>query len=296
MAIFERGVDPDVENPELCHRHSDIPDTWPPLLDIIQYQDRVRSRVTSLITSGEADSNRNVGRSLWLAFEHEAMHLETYLYMLLQSSNIVPPPGSTTPDFEGLHTASETSSVPNQWFRIPKQEVRIGLQDPENDSGPERYFGWDNEKPPRNVIVGEFEAQGRPISNGEYARYLQATNKTAVPASWTITRSGNKCMNGSVNGKIPNGVTSSNQNGTDDLGHKFLKDISVRTFYGPIPLQHALHWPVMASYDELAAYAKWSDGRIPTLEEARSIYSYAEASKKSQEEEVSSSLISAVNG
>src|ERR1051326_582408 len=32
--IFERGIDPDVENPELCHDHSEIPDTWPPLEEI----------------------------------------------------------------------------------------------------------------------------------------------------------------------------------------------------------------------------------------------------------------------
>ena len=25
--IFERGIDPDVENPEICHDHSQIPDT-----------------------------------------------------------------------------------------------------------------------------------------------------------------------------------------------------------------------------------------------------------------------------
>lgn len=224
------------------------------------------------------------------------MHLETYLYMLLQSSNIVPPLGSTKPDFEGLHKVYEINYVPNQWFKVPKQEVQIGLQNSENDSSPERYFGWDNEKPPRNVVVEEFEARGRPISNGEYARYLQATNETAIPASWTITKSRDKSVNGSVTVEIPSGVSSGDQHHADDLGHNFLKDISVRTFYGPVALQYARHWPVMASYDELAAYAKWSDGRIPTLEEARSIYSYAEASKQGQEEEVSSSLISAVNG
>ena len=51
----------------------------------------------------------------------------------------------------------------------------------------------------------------------------------------------------------------------------------------------------MASYDELAAYARWSNGRIPTLEEARSIYKYVEV-RKDEAEEVPSSLISAVNG
>src|SRR5690606_33720017 len=32
--IFERGIDPDVDNPELCHAHSEIPDEWPALSEI----------------------------------------------------------------------------------------------------------------------------------------------------------------------------------------------------------------------------------------------------------------------
>ena len=27
--IFERGIDPDVDNPEMCHDHSEVPDEWP---------------------------------------------------------------------------------------------------------------------------------------------------------------------------------------------------------------------------------------------------------------------------
>ena len=32
--IFERGIDPDVDNPDHCHAHSEIPDEWPPLAEI----------------------------------------------------------------------------------------------------------------------------------------------------------------------------------------------------------------------------------------------------------------------
>jgi hypothetical protein len=62
-----------------------------------------------------------------------------------------------------------------------------------------------------------------------------------------------------------------------------------------VPLKYALDWPVMASYDELAAYAKWANGRIPTFEEVRSIYNYVETSKLDAQK-VPSKLISAVNG
>ena len=60
------------------------------------------------------------------------MHLETLLYMLLQSDRTRPPPG-VTPDFEALARQAATQSVPNSWFKIPTQRITLGLDDPEND-------------------------------------------------------------------------------------------------------------------------------------------------------------------
>lgn len=74
--IFERGIDPDVDNPENCHAHSEIPDTWPPLDDILAFQNRVRERVTSLYETRSSETDRRVGRALWLGFEHEGMVLD----------------------------------------------------------------------------------------------------------------------------------------------------------------------------------------------------------------------------
>jgi hypothetical protein len=72
-SIFERGIDPDVENPELCHDHSEIPDEWPAKEEILGFQDRVRDRVRSLYNDGSATTNRKVSRALWLGMEHEGM-------------------------------------------------------------------------------------------------------------------------------------------------------------------------------------------------------------------------------
>jgi hypothetical protein len=69
--IFERGIDPDVEDPSKCHNHSEIPESWPPAEEILEFQNRVRARVTKLYESGEAQKNRKLGRVLWLGFEHE---------------------------------------------------------------------------------------------------------------------------------------------------------------------------------------------------------------------------------
>lgn len=259
--IFERGIDPDVDNPEKCHAHSEIPDEWPPLDEILDYQERVRSRVQSIMKTDGPQKNRLLAEALWIGFEHEAMHLETFLYMLLQSSKTLPPPGVSTPDFEGMALEARRNAKPNKWFSIPEQTFTIGLHDVDHSRVPDQSFGWDNEKPRRVVTVPAFEAQGRPITNGEYARYLEVNRIGAIPASWVGSQ------NGATNGHDINGESHASVD--------FISRFSVRTVFGAVPLVWALDWPVIASYDELAGYAKWMNCRLPTFEEVRSIYKYA---------------------
>jgi len=137
--IFERGIDPDVDNPEQCHSHSEIPDEYPPLSEILEYQDRVRAKVQKL--SGQTNLDRAVGRALWVGFEHEIMHLETLLYMLLQSDKTLPPT-QFAPNFGEDAKAAEANRVPNKWFDIPEQRITIGLDDPEDNTGGDNHFGW----------------------------------------------------------------------------------------------------------------------------------------------------------
>lgn len=283
----------DVDNPELCHAHSELPDTFPPLDEMLDYQARVRDRVQEL--TDVARSDRKVARALWLAFEHEAMHLETFLYMLLQSERVLPPPGRPLPDFKSLAAKAKSDRVANKWHRVPTATFKIGLEDPENDLGPDRYFGWDNERPSRKATVAEFEAQSRPISNGDYALFLEQSGFELFPASWLVTSktgTGKRINGETVNGHTNGCVSDSHRT---EVSEDFLHGKFVRTVYGPVPLEDTLDWPVMASYDELAAFAKFSNGRIPTLEEAQSIYNYVEVAKEAAAE-VPSSLISAVNG
>jgi hypothetical protein len=74
-----------------------------------------------------------------------------------------------------------------------------------------------------------------------------------------------------------------------------LEGKALRTVYGPVPLKYALDWPVFASYDELAGCASWMGGRIPTLEEARSIYSHADGLKAKDAEQHLGKTVPAVN-
>ncbi len=49
------------------------------------------------------------------------------------------------------------------------------------------------------------------------------------------------------------------------------KDYLVRTFYGPVDMSVAKHWPVQASGTQLSAYASWKGGRLPTHAELRKL-------------------------
>lgn len=106
---------------------------------------------------------------------------------------------------------------------------------------------------------------------------------------------------GFTNGQI-NGNSCDHANGGDadntknHLPASFLADKAVRTVYGPVPLELALDWPVFASYDELAGCAAWLGGRIPTFEEARSIYEHAEVLQKIEAGEQLAKKVPAVNG
>jgi len=137
--IFERGIDPDVDNPDKCHDHSEIPEEWPPLEEILAFQGQVREKVKKIYNSDNIA--RGIGRALWIGFEHEIMHLETLLYMLLQSDKTLPPT-TTIPDFQAMAKAAKSVRVPNKWHLIPEQTITVGLDDPEDNSGGDRHFGW----------------------------------------------------------------------------------------------------------------------------------------------------------
>lgn len=252
-----------MDDPQKCHSHSEIPDEWPALDEILDYQEKVRNRVKSTLQRDDLAHNRTLAEALWIGFEHEAMHLETFLYMLLQSDKTLPPTGVDKPDFEKIFRDARKHAKPNEWFTIPAQTLSVGLEDADLTSVPSATFGWDNEKPERTVAVVPFEAQARPITNGEYAKFLQANHMVQGPASWVLSHS---------NPHFPiSGVSQDNPGATKD----FMSNFAVRTMFGLVPLEFAQDWPVMASHDELAEYAEWMGCRIPTFEEVKSIYAHS---------------------
>lgn len=254
--IFERGIDPDVEDPSQCHPHSEVPqnkEDWPSVQSILQFQGRVRQRLLKLyddLESGAVKMTRRHARVLFLAFEHEAMHAETLLYMLVQraGNGTLPPPGFIAPHWESLSQAwAAAPSLKSTAVTLGGEIVSLGHDDDEStdneaDVGKikNHEFGWDNEHPKRTCEVNPFRIEWRPITNGQYYEFYQGEGrgKVSLPASWV------------------------EDNGT----------VMVRTLYGPVPMQVAEDWPVMASYNHLSTYAMVKGGRLPTEAELRLFY------------------------
>ncbi|EIW80138.1 hypothetical protein CONPUDRAFT_57841 [Coniophora puteana RWD-64-598 SS2] len=261
--IFERGIDPHVDDPDRCHRHSEVPvndEDWPTLATVLDFRTRVRQRLLALyadVAAGRRQLSRHIARMLCMTLEHEGWHVETLLYMLIQraGTGTLPPPGFTTPPWAALaeqwnaNPAPETATV-----TLGPVDVTLGHHDseaedfkssPDTDGDNNVYdnvmshvFGWDNESPVRTVRVGAFRAEWRPVSNSEFYAYFAASSGSVpIPPSWVMSSEDAMPM--------------------------------VRTLYGPVPFAVAQHWPVLTSYDSMVAYARSKGGRLPTEPELR---------------------------
>ncbi|GLB42137.1 putative sulfatase-modifying factor enzyme 1 [Lyophyllum shimeji] len=252
--IFERGIDPHVDDPDHCHNHSEVPEKdedWPILDTIVAFRNRVRARLVQLyedLQSGKRPFTRNIARTLVMTLEHEGFHVETLLYMLIQraGSGTLPPPGFTPPPWELLARQWDAAPAPAvSTVLLGPATVSLGHEDSEGDDGLEgiaedmdgHVFGWDNENPTRTYEVATFRAEWRPVSNREYETFWRKDGacKARFPASWV------------------------EQDG----------EIKIRTMYGPVSMEVAQHWPVLTSYDDLLAYARSKGGRLPTEPELR---------------------------
>ncbi|KIK01888.1 hypothetical protein K443DRAFT_97895 [Laccaria amethystina LaAM-08-1] len=252
--IFERGIDPNVDDPSECHPHSKVPvkdEDWPTLTAILQFQSRVRARLLKIyddVDAGKLKMTKRIGRVLFMTLEHEAMHAETLLYMLLQRAGkgTLPPVGFIAPPWTSLAENWDSALPPtSKTVTLGPTTLCLGHDDREgcDSNAPvdlDHEFGWDNEHPQREIKVGQFKIEWRPVTNGEFYKFYlnEGRDKVDLPSSW-----------------VENG-----------------DEIQVRTLYGPVHMKIAQHWPVITSYVDLSTYATVKGGRLPTEPELRLFY------------------------
>ncbi|PIA19487.1 hypothetical protein COEREDRAFT_36756 [Coemansia reversa NRRL 1564] len=271
---FERGIDPKMDDPTSCHSHSEVPSEWPPVEKIIAYRDRVRVRITKwlecYLQSG-CKSSYDAARHVWMAFEHEALHVETLLYMVLQMNpeDICAPATCTIspmvlawPDEAWLSFAGGNDIVLGNTCDNELQLHSKLLP-------PGHIFGWDNECPSTNVTIKPFRIRTQPITNIEYFDFLRefSTNddcvtkssggsiaivlQDLVPKSWIVLTN-----------------NTAHASSVSDTGEhvSLAADYGVRTVVGTpsIKSTEASLWPVAVSEIQAEAYAKWHGNRLPT--------------------------------
>ncbi|KAJ3109712.1 hypothetical protein HDU96_007157 [Phlyctochytrium bullatum] len=263
--IFERGIDPDLDDNTKCHPHSKVPDAWPSHTEVLQYRDRVRQRVRKVIEAFYAKNTKfaslgRLARVLWMCYEHDAMHLETILYMQVQCKKVRPPEGILCPpNFLRKTKASDIKAIPPTSFlpSIPENAtVVLGYNDPIGDESSwsaleDAVFGWDNERPARAVELKSLalrppsaaaRIQSRPVTAFEYYQFLcaqpQPVDASLIPASW------------------------------EHFSRENASATTVRTVFGPISLANVPNWPVLCSHVQASAYMKHvGASRFPSEEE-----------------------------
>jgi len=300
--IFERGIDPHMDDPTQCHSHSEVPtkdEDWPTLEQIIDYKERVVARLRGIydaIAEGNAlgktgkSLTKRAARMLWMLKEHQELHMETLLYMLVQSPNTMPPPGFIAPDFDALATQWDAvdlhfggAKARQALIRFEEaQDVVLGHDDIDRDDhqvvvdpteGSRRTgetedawiarlnallgnpkFGWDNESPARTVATGKYAVRSTPITNEEYLDFFNS-----LPAQDSKAR---------ADALPPSWILlDAGENQTLPSGELKAEHVGVRSVYGPVPFAQSRLWPVQASGAQLAAYARSVGGRLPTQAE-----------------------------
>ena len=105
----------------------------------------------------------------------------------------LPPPGFTPPPWSALTDSWDKAPLPpSPTVKLGPETVTLGHDDSENDDASKEVedheFGWDNEHPRRQIDVGEFKIEWRPISNGDFYEFYNSggSGKVAFPESWCI--------------------------------------------------------------------------------------------------------------
>lgn len=157
----------------------------------------------------------------------------------------LPPSGFTPPPWSTLSDSWDKAPLPlSSTIVLGPETITLGHNDSENDDASKEVenheFEWENEHPQRQVNVGEFRIEWRPVTSGDFYEFYNSggNGKVAFPESW-CTVDGEVCVRLFL-------VLQMDM----PLNHR-----QVFTMYGPVPMKVAHLWPVMTTYDDLSAYA-----------------------------------------
>jgi ergothioneine biosynthesis protein EgtB len=238
--LFSRGIDPDVDDPTRCHAHPEVPDSWPPLAEVLAYRDRVRAAVLDSVDAVSERAPTHLmardGRVFSMVIEHELMHQETLLYMIQQL---------------GYHQKIRPAWIPRDLphggrspaaIAVPAGTATLGA------ASTDLAFGWDNEFPTSRVLVPAFRMDETPVTNGQFLAFVEdrgyGRRELWTDDDWEWSRAE----------QLASPAVWAHDNGRR----------LYRGLFELLPLERAMEWPVYVSLAEARAYARWRGLRLPT--------------------------------
>jgi ergothioneine biosynthesis protein EgtB len=238
--IFDRGIDPDVDDPARCHAHPAVPAQWPEMPAVLAYRNRIRDAILASLdeidlgsaTPRAAEHDRVVS----MVLEHELMHQETLLYMIQQ----LPLSLTVRPALPPLYPTGD--ALRGRPIAVPAGTATLGADVDDLD------FGWDNEFPAVSVGVPGFVVDSTPVTNGEFLEFVTggAYGREALwqPEDWAW--------------KQRMGLAHPPFWQAEDGGWTY------RTILDELSLASVRDWPVYVSLAEARAYARWRGTRLLT--------------------------------
>ena len=244
---------------------------------MVAFREEVKRVVEGLITGPmpePASSPVDAASPWWalfLAFEHEKIHLETSSVIMRQLpiGMLAPPPGwRTAPTYDSAPTPAAAGQPPPPLLALPPTTVTLGK--------PRDFpsFGWDNEYGSRAVAVPAFAASAALVSNGEYLPFVEAGGyledawwigadgddeglrwkryrAARHPSFWVA--SSHPDMARFVSGSPSHAYQC--EDGSAAHGARGARAWSLRAQFSIIPMPW--DWPVEVNFLEAAAFLRW---------------------------------------
>jgi ergothioneine biosynthesis protein EgtB len=207
----------------------------PTVADAYAYRRAVDEQTLALIGTADDPTFAAIAPVVELGLNHEEQHQELLLTDLKHAFGLNPLRPAYAPQDDRL----PADTVPLAW-----EHHKAGVRWVGND-GP--GFAFDNEGPRHQVFVAAFEIASRPVTNGEYVRFI-ADGGYDRPDLW-----------------LSDGWAARQRNGwsAPHYWHLDGDHPAVFTLRGDRPLDPAE--PVChVSYYEADAFARWAGARLPT--------------------------------
>ncbi|HWD25931.1 MAG TPA: ergothioneine biosynthesis protein EgtB [Rhizomicrobium sp.] len=199
----------------------------PPVEDILEYRLHVDEAMAKLIEERAAE----VAPLTILGLHHEQQHQELILTDILHAFSANP----LAPAYAPSVPRAVTEDQPLGWIDHPGGIVDIGHDGP--------AFAFDNETPRHRVLLQPYRIASRPVSNGEYRRFI-ADGGYRKPEFW-----------------LSDGWAFVQREGLD--APAYWRGAQAFSLQGLHALEE--HAPVShVSFYEAAAYAAWAGARLPT--------------------------------